>query len=303
MLLSAGGFVVYRAESHAFNLLAHRFGNLKSANSRKALADAWLCSKAFRVSGLNETEGREAVSGSTSAGEFLQAIMNAMAARQCVTRWADTTPDHLLYLSEIKRQIPDALFIHIIRDGRDVALSYAQQGWAHPLPWDRSQALSVAGLYWQWAVRRGRKSGGELGGDYLEIKFEDLVGSPQKSLARVGTFIDYILDAERIQSTGIGSVSRPNTSFDTDSAQFNPLERWKKQMNPEQLLQLELLIGDSLQELGYPLANDISRHKHSFRIRRLHWTYPKLSSAKLWLKDHTALGRLSDISPMNWGAD
>ena len=303
MLLSAGGFVVYRAESHSFNLLAHRFGNLKSASSRAALADAWPRSKAFRISGLDESEVRDAISRCRCAGEFLQSIMKAMAVRQGVTRWADTTPDHLLYLSEIKRQIPDALFIHIIRDGRDVALSYAQQGWSHPLPWDKGEELSVAALYWQWSVQRGRESGSKLAGDYLEIRFEDLVGSPQKSLPRIGAFIDHVLDAERIQSAAIGSVSKPNTSFKTDSGQFDPLERWKKQLNPEQLLQLELLIGDSLHELDYPLANEISGYKASFWIRRLRWTYPKLSSTKLWLKDHTMLGRLSDTSPMNWGAE
>lgn len=303
MLLSAGGFVVFRAESHAFNLLAHRFGSLKSARNRTALADAWLRSQAFRVSGLQEAEVRAVVSRAATAGELLKALMQAMGGRQVVTRWADTTPDHLLYMAEIKRQIPDALFLHIIRDGRDVALSFVEQGWSHPLPWDKGQELSMAALYWQWAVQRGRESGRELGGDYLEVKFEELVGNPREVLSRVGGFIDQALDYERIQSAAIGSVSKPNTSFEGDAAQFNPVERWKHQMSAEQLLNLEMLIGDSLQQLGHALRNGTSQHKPSFKMERMRWIYPRLFSTKLWLKDHTVLGRFSDISVLDWGAE
>jgi hypothetical protein len=303
MLLSAGGFVVYRAESHAFDLLAHRFGSLKSARNRKSLADAWLNSKAFHVSGLEEEEVRDAMTSSGSAGEILKAVMHAMARRQGITRWADTTPDHLLYMCEIKRQIPDALFIHIIRDGRDVALSFAQQGWSRPLPWDKGQELSVAALYWQWAVQRGQRSGRELDGDYLEVSFEDVVGKPREALSRIGGFIDHALDYERIQNAGIGSVRSPNTSFASDTVQFNPVERWKKQMSQEQLFNLELLIGNSLQQLGYPLGNDASGRKPSFQVRRMRSIYPTLFSAKLWLKDHTPLGRFADTSVLNWGAE
>lgn len=48
MLLSAGGFAVYRTESNVFNLLAPRFGGMHTANDRKRLMNHWLRSILFK---------------------------------------------------------------------------------------------------------------------------------------------------------------------------------------------------------------------------------------------------------------
>ena len=304
MLLSAGGFAVYRAESHAFNLLAHRFGSLRSEANRTRLVDTWLRSKLFRASGLEPHEiRRELVANGRSAGDVLRLVMEAMARHQQVERWADTTPEHLLYMREIKRQIPNALFIHIIRDGRDVALSYTQQGWSHPLPWDRGEELPVAALYWAWMVQRGRHLGRRLGVDYLEVRFEELVAKPRELLPTVAGFIAHDLDYDRIQAAAIGSVSKPNTSFGSDEhGQFNPVDRWKSRMSEKQLAEVESLTGDLLQQLGYPLANPAPQ-RATFRTAQMRSLYPKLFAAKLWLRNRTFLGRFSDTSVMELGGE
>jgi len=49
--------------------------------------------------------------------------MDEIARSQGLCRWALWGPDNLLCMDSIKSELPDALFIHIIRDGRDVALS------------------------------------------------------------------------------------------------------------------------------------------------------------------------------------
>jgi hypothetical protein len=215
---------------------------------------------------------------------------------QGVERWADCTPDHLHYIREIKRQIPNALVVHIIRDGRDVALSYARQGWSHPLPWDRTQRLGVAALYWSWVVDQGRKNGRDLGEDYLEVRYEDLVGNPREVLNQLSGFIDQDLDYEHIQKVGIGSVSAPNTSFGQDAGgNFNPVGRWKTKLQAPQVAMLESLMGDRLQELGYALSQNLNI---SARARYMRHVYPQLFATKLWLKDHTPLGRFTDTGPM-----
>src|SRR5437667_6650042 len=53
MLLSAGRFAIYRAESNVFSVLQPRFGNLGSESNRRALLGCWLNSKLFQVSGLD----------------------------------------------------------------------------------------------------------------------------------------------------------------------------------------------------------------------------------------------------------
>ncbi len=208
MLLSAGDFAVYRSESNVFNLLAPRFGEMRSASDRRLLMRCWLRSLLFRVSGLDAAQIETKISAEChGAGDFLRLVMEEVARVQKVRRWADCTPEHLLYMEEIKSQIPEVLFIHIIRDGRDVALSYIKQGWAHPLPWDRDECLAFAGLYWEWMVREGRKQGKRLGPDYREIRFEELVTNPRQTLSQLGEFIEHELDYDRIQHVGIGSPS------------------------------------------------------------------------------------------------
>jgi len=289
MLLSAGGFAVYRSESNVFNLLVPRFHGMRSAADRKELLDVWLRSKLFRVSGLDAGEiSTKIMAECHGGGDFLRIVMQEIAHRQGVGRWADCTPDHLLYMQEIKRQIPDALFVHIIRDGRDVALSYARQRWSYPLPWDRNERLGVSALYWEWAVRKGREQGKRLGADYREVRFEELITNPQQSLEQLGLFIDHDLDYDRIQRAGIGSVSKPNSSFAGESEEiFNPVARWKTKMSRDQIGGLEQLIGEALLELGYALTSD---RRMSLRSARLRATYLALFRAKHWMKA-TPLGR------------
>jgi hypothetical protein len=293
MLLSAGGFAIYRTESNVFNLLVPRFRGMRSTSDWEELLDVWLRSKLFRVSGLDASEISAKIMGECrNGGDFLRIVMQEIARQQGVPRWADCTPEHLLYMREIKRQIPDALFIHIIRDGRDVALSYAKQGWSHPLPWDRQDCLGVAGLYWEWLVRKGREQGKDLGADYTEIRFEDLIAKPKETLSRLGLFIDHDLDYERIKGEGIGSVSEPNSSFAGESeGAFNPVARWKTKMTPQQISSFEELVGDFLVKLGYGALRE-ARHGTTFRAARMRATYLPMFEAKHKIRMHTPLGRL-----------
>jgi hypothetical protein len=296
MLLSAGNFAVYRTESNVFNLLVPRFRGMRSAADRKELLDVWLRSKLFRVSGLDAREiSARIMRDCRSGGDFLRILMQEMARQQAVVRWADCTPEHLLYMEQIKREIPDALFIHIIRDGRDVALSYAKQGWSYPLPWDRHDRLGVAGLYWEWLVDKGREQGKRLGAGYQEVRFEELVARPQETLSRLGSFIDHDLDYERIQRAGIGSVSEPNSSFLGESeGTFNPVGRWKTKMSAEQTADFEQLVGDFLLKLGYSLLSEVKRET-SLRAARMRATYLAMFEAKHWMRSNTPLGRFVDL--------
>ncbi len=297
MLLSSGNFAVYLAESNVFNLLAPRFGNLGVRANREKLTNAWLQSKLFRASFLDAQEIRDKVmSECRNAGDFLRIVMQEIARSQGVRRWADNSPEELLHALTIKKTVPDALFIHMIRDGRDVSLSLDARPhkWVRPFPWDRQNSLLVTGVFWEWIVQGGRRQGASLGGDYLEVRFEDLQAEPRTTLQRIGDFIRHDLDYERIMRVGIGSVSEPNTSFKGDSG--SPVGRWKKKMSPEKLAMFEELVGATLKELGYPLASEGASADQiaAIRIRALYRAY---LGAKFWFKN-SRLGRFY-LGPMS----
>ena len=99
------------------------------------------------------------------------------------TAWGCKEPRTTLFASVRLEIFPDARIVHIIRDGRDVALSLDKRGWSRPLPWDKGKSLLAAGIYWEWIVRKGRKYGAMLGSNYMEVRYEELVSDPGESLA------------------------------------------------------------------------------------------------------------------------
>ena len=301
MLLSAGGFAVYRTESRVFDVLVPRFGDLRFRRNKEKLMDQWLRTHLFERSGLKAQEIRSRVlTECRNGGDFLRLVMESIAHQQKVDRWAECTPRHLLHIREIKRTIPDALIIHIIRDGRDTALSLRKMGWIRPFPWDRRHSLLVAGLYWEWMVRKGRQYGREIAPDYLEVHFEDLVTKPHETLATLGPFINHDLDYDRIQQTAIGSVSKPNTAFGASEKQgFNPVGRWIEWLTQAEVKSLERLVGGALKEWGYPLATPASDLARNFRLQGMKNLYTSFFTIKQWTKINTPLGRfLIDIEWM-----
>jgi hypothetical protein len=299
MLLSAGGFAYYRSETHVFNSLWPRFGDLRLESNRKALLDVWLKSPMHIRSGLDESEARRATAeGFSDGGEFLRLVMDAMTAKQGARRWAETTPAHVLHMEQIRATISNALFVHVIRDGRDVALSLAKQGWITPLPRDRSKPFFAAGAFWRWIVGEGRRSGEQLEKSgcqcYMEVMFEDLVGKPQATLDRVGDFIAHKLDHEVILRNGVGSVSEPNTSF-PGATGFSG--RWKQELSQPDAQRLELMLGPTLDEIGYQRqfagTSGVERLQSQFHVA----PYLLRFGARQWLKSNTMLGRrFADLS-------
>lgn len=300
MLLSSGKFALYMSETHIFNLVGPRFGNLAHAANRQKLLDAWLVSFQFKRSGLQaEQFASKIMQDCRSEGEFLRIFMEQIAEQQSLDRWAECTPEHLLYMPQIMQTLPNAKVIHIIRDGRDVALSEVRQGWVRPLPWDHAHRLSVSGLYWEWIVRQGRENGRRIAPDYMEVRFEELVRNPRAVLAGVSSFIAESLDYEMLLNNAVGTLKNPNTSFakDAESKRFDPVARWKNELAPEELSVLESVIGPLLVELGYPLISQDSKNASSdeWTAMRLRACYPTYFRSKLWLKSRTPLGRLTGI--------
>jgi Sulfotransferase family len=309
MLLSSGRFPVYRTEPCVFDLLLPRFRDFSSLANRRKLMRTWVRSRQFRRSGLNASEITEKVLSSvTTAGEFLFAVMGEMARAHGFERWAVWGPDNLLYIPLIKRQIPDALFIHVVRDGRDVACALNKKEFIRPFPWDRAHRLYVSALHWMWKVETGRRYGLAAGSDYLEIRFEDLVLQPENTLRKVSVFIGEDLNYQTICDAKVGSVGIPNTSFteELEAASFSPVGRWKRQLSEVQIERLEGLIDPTLAGLGYPLhgedrshIEDRSRSREDmlgFRLRAMRVIYPAFYRLKEWLKMSTALGRFVNVN-------
>ena len=301
MLLASGRFPVYRTEPCVFDLLVPKFGDFRSVSTRRELMRCWLRTRQFRRSGLDAREVTEKVVTSvTTGGEFLRAVMEEMARAGGFQRWAVWGPDNLLHIPAIKRQIPDALFIHVIRDGRDVACALDKKEFIRTICWDRSYRLYVSALHWLWKVQTGRGHGRAIGPDYMEVRFEDMVLHPEEALTKVGAFIGENLDYEKISRARIGALRVPNTSFPEEwkSGVFSPVGRWKRQLSDDKVARLEGVVGELLVELGYPLSRAESTTL-GFRLRTMRATYPAFYRLKEWLKTATPLGRFVNMNRLH----
>jgi hypothetical protein len=290
MLLSAGGFAVYLAESNVFNLLAPRFGDLSSLANRQRLLEAWMGSKLYRASGLEAEPLRDRVLGECrNPGDFLRIVMREICQSQGAPRWAENSPEGILYLPLIKQQIPDALVVHIIRDGRDVANSLGQLRYVRPFPWEQRYGVIGCGVYWEWIVQQGRRFGQSMGTDYMEVHFEELLAKPQQTLDQIGHFIDQPLDYQTIRRVAYGSVSKPNTSFQAldPNAGFNPVGRWKTSFSAHELETFERLVGNTLQELGYSLATDGPTRPDTLSLKATRWLHRSFFEGKFWYKNNS----------------
>ncbi len=225
--------------------------------------------------------------------------MDEIARQQGTARWAVYDPDAVLYVRQIKAEIPNALFIHIVRDGRDVALSLQKMGGFRPFPWDRRQlGLTATAVYWNWMVKHGRSEGNRIPTDYLESRYEELVSDPITTVSKLSAFLSQDLNYDHIRQTALGRISEPNSSFADDSGGSGTIDRWKQKLTGQQITSIESVVGDTLAEFGYNLSAELSERRRlaSFWMRSFYFMFLE---SKLFLKTRTPLGRFSNLEPLH----
>src|SRR6266852_608364 len=105
------------------------------------------------------------------------------------------TPDSARRMDTLHALWPQAQFVHLIRDGRDVALSlmdWPKMRSKKPgtFPTWKDDPVSTSALWWELNVRRGREGGRLLGsGLYHELRYESLIANPAEECANLCAFL------------------------------------------------------------------------------------------------------------------
>jgi hypothetical protein len=105
-------------------------------------------------------------------------------------RIGDKTPVYVQCLPGLAALYPDAKFIHLLRDGRDVALSYISAGWPH-------RCYQGDAFEWTQAVRAAKAFAGK--GRMLELRYEALITSPETEIRRACAFLGEAYETEMLQ--------------------------------------------------------------------------------------------------------
>jgi hypothetical protein len=202
---------------------------------------------------------------SFTVAEGFRTFYRLYAARFDKPRWGEKTPLYCKSLDEIRKVLPEARFIHIIRDGRDAALSLRRM-WFSP-GWE----IETQAAYWRDCVLAARRAG--LGRpDYIEVRYESLILETRETLKQICAFIEldyddqmpryYTRTPERLKehqgrtlSDGIPLLTQEQrlsqqwlTTKPPDPAR---VFSWKLAMNAEESGRFNLVARDLLRELGY----------------------------------------------------
>ena len=216
--------------------------------------DRLSASERFALWGLDRDQVAVALESAAplSYPAAVRAIFQLWAAAQGKERYADKTPGYVLHIPTLARLFPEAVFIHLIRDGRDVAASFLELGWA-----DR---IEEAALHWRLRVRRGQRAGRALpAGRYHELRYEDLVADPASRLRDLCSAIEVPYSTAMLDPTDrAGDVIRTTRHPAYHQRLAVPptpgLRNWRVELSELDVARFELLAGATLTELGYERA-------------------------------------------------
>ncbi len=170
-------------------------------------------------------------------------------------RWGDKTPPYVTCMEGLAAILPDARFIHLIRDGRDVALSFSSVPFGPP-----KDSVSQA-YYWLRHVSSGRNAGAGLGSRrYLEVRYEDLIDHPEANLRAVCDFIelpfaDVMLRYQDTVSEALPAERRVH-HLNADKPIVRGIRDWRRSMPSEDVAAFEAVAGGLLASFGYEVSGE-----------------------------------------------
>jgi hypothetical protein len=187
----------------------------------------------------------------------------------------DKTPAYVRSINLLHRLWPAARFVHVIRDGRDVALSMLEWPKVRPKPGDfltwNEDPVSTAALWWDLNVNRGRGAGNSLGPElYYEVRYESLVANPREECAALCAFLHLTFDDRMLQFYAVRGGDPGLEKKCAGLPITQGLRDWRSQMPPEQVENFEAIAGDLLEDLGYRravprLSSEALQHSNKIR--------------------------------------
>lgn len=178
-----------------------------------------------------------------------RAVFEAYARAQSKPRWGDKTPGYVTHLPLLDRIFPDALFVHVIRDGREVAVSLAER------PWGPRSAIAGA-FWWRTKTGAGVRDGRPLPPSrYLEVRHEDLVATPEAALRRICRFLgEEYWPSMHEYGAGVALAEEPGDPAGTAHLSKPPtagLRDWKAGRSERETAAIESVCAPLLDRLGY----------------------------------------------------
>jgi hypothetical protein len=220
---------------------------------------------------LDREQLTERIGEDADATESLRSFYGLYAERRGKPRWGDKTPKHATRMPRIAAVLDEARFVHLIRDGRDVALSRRRRGMGAAKPMAETAEL------WRRRIERARTQARRLRGRYLELRFEDLVADPEPALRSACDLIELEYDPAMLDyhQVAAGRLAELDTDLDeaggriarsggerlashalaTEPPRAERTGAWRSEMSEADRREFETVAGSLLAELGYDVPS------------------------------------------------
>ncbi|BBO85865.1 sulfotransferase [Desulfosarcina ovata subsp. sediminis] len=164
--------------------------------------------------------------------------------------WGDKSPSFFRMIPTLSTLFPHAFFIHIIRDGRDLFLSWRKM--------ERNKRnVSLVALEWLFKVKKARNDLKRIGQErYMEIRYEDLVSMPDPILKNVCTLvgIEYEPGMLSYWKTSDQFIGAHHSDLIFKPVSTTSVAKWKRGMTQAELDKFEWVAGGLLKDCGYELS-------------------------------------------------
>ena len=200
----------------------------------------------------------------------LRAFFELYAEGHGKPRWGDKTPNYVKRMKQIDRWIPEARFVHMIRDGRDAALSRFKRILKDPPP------MEIVAERWVRKIEGARADAAGL--DYIEVQYESLVRDTEPELRRIADFLELPWDDRMLRYYERAEERLAEMHRDLPGAGDRPLRpadhrkeahvltskppdpsrlaRWRQEMAADDVAAFERVAAPLLRELGYEVTTD-----------------------------------------------
>ena len=195
-----------------------------------------------------------------AAREFCDRVFTGVADRldADACRVLERSPNHVEKLELIGAIYPDAWFLHIVRDGRDVARSLLSQPWG---PTSVEEAAQV----WARSVKSAHAAAPALA-RYREVRYETLLADPSDGMQAIFEWLGLAVTPEAMARV----AAEAGVSFNTDAKRPDiGSSKWVGDWSSSDLAAFDHVAGDVLRDLGYPDAELVPPRRQRPRPKRL----------------------------------
>lgn len=167
----------------------------------------------------------------------------------------EKSPSHAFSLDLINEIFPKSRFIHVVRDGRDVAVSVqaAARSWVPHWKMTFGKSLMASAKAWHDSVKRVKNHAGVIGGErFLEVRYEKLHEDPMHTYRTMFDFCDIPYDENLLrriyEKTDFSKNYKPGEDKFRRGGRVGD---WKREYSMKDAIIFQAVAGSMLITLGY----------------------------------------------------